>query len=179
MRRKDSPRKAAKKRVIYLLAKIEQLKKKAGAERRQTYSVPLEKLLNRCLNHITALKSVKALPQEDIHYALEYAWGVYMDLQNYDAPERQDYRADREISLNEVLERIRNSSTVPLESITTDMFSGGLGYRTVDWDWAYWMAVSRSSLLKDPFWNEKEAAKKKAVKHYTPEEIKKKFGEGL
>lgn len=174
-----SSRNAAKKRVRRLLVKIEQLKKKAGAERRRTGSVPLEKLLNRCLNHITALKAITALPKEDVHYALEYAWGVYMDLQNYDAPERQDYRADREISLNEVLDRINKSTVVPAEALSTDMFSGGLGYRTVDWDWAYWMAVSRSSLLKDPFWNEKEAAKKQAVKHYTPEEIKKKFGEGL
>jgi len=115
-----SSRNAAKKRVRRLLVKIEQLKKKAGAERRRTGSVPLEKLLNRCLNHITALKAITALPKEDVHYALEYAWGVYMDLQNYDAPERQDYRADREISLNEVLDRINKSTVVPAEALSTD-----------------------------------------------------------
>ena len=95
-------------------------------------------------------------------------------LQEYNSPERHDWpaQAKREVSWNELVEEVWKKNDQPLPS--AEAFSGGLGFRTVNWDAGYWMASTKDkhNPLKG-YWNPKEAAKIKPVKRYTKEEIDK------
>ena len=157
-----------------MLRAIENTYKKAGADRRNTGEVRLEMAMNRCLNHIESLNNMQTLPSEIKRVALEYAWRVYMDLQEFDAPiERQDISArKREVSLEVYLTRIKVIENKQ-ESVQYGMFSGGTGYRSVNWDTQYWMAQTKADAPINEYWNEKEARKKRPVKIYTKEELKK------
>ena len=156
-----------------LLNKIENLYKQAGADRRRTGSVRVDMLLNRCLRHVEALKYMDKLPSEVKRAALEYAWHVYMDLQEFNAPtERQDLEIDREASLTDVLRQIKQHEERG-DIIERGMYSGGRGYRSVNWDTEYWMAETKAHAPINEYWDEKEARKKRPVKVYTKEELKK------
>jgi len=163
-----------KARLHEILRAIENTYKKAGADRRNTGEVRLEMAMNRCLNHIESLKNMQTLPSEIKRVALEYAWRVYMDLQEFHAPvERQDIAArKREVSLEVYLTRIEVIENKQ-ESVQYGMFTGGTGYRSVNWDTQYWMAQTKGNVLVNEYWDEKEARKKRPVKVYTKEELKK------
>jgi len=161
-------------RVKSILRKIENSYKEAGADRRRTGEVRLEMAMNRCLKHIEDLNSMQTIPSAIKRVALEYGWRVYMDLQEYATPiERQDIASrKREFSLNEYLNQIR----VIEESegaVQYGMFSGGSGYKSVNWDTEYWMAETKAHAPINEYWDEKEARKKRPVKVYTKEELKK------
>ena len=131
--------------------------------------------MNRCLNNIEDLKKMETLPSDIKRVALEYAWHVYMDLQEFEAPiERQDIHSKkREVSLNVYLNQIKVIENRQ-ESVQYGMFSGGTGYRSVNWDTQYWMAQTKDLMNKfNEYWDEKEARKKRPVKIYTKEELKK------
>ena len=95
-------------------------------------------------------------------------------LQEYNSPERHDWPAQskREVSWNELVEEVWKNNDQPIPS--AEAFSGGLGFRTVNWDAGYWMASTKypSNPLKG-YWNPEEAAKIKPVKRRTREEIDK------
>jgi len=57
-----------------------------------------------------------------------------------------------------------------VEISSPHLYAGGLGYRHVNWDAEYLMAVDGSERHHNPFWNPKEATVK-PVKHFTKEEI--------
>ena len=97
-----------------------------------------------------------------------------MDLQNFDSPvERVDIAGrKREFSLDTVLNRIKVLEEAE-EVIHHGMFSGGTGYRSVNWDTEYWMAENKAHAPINEYWDEKEAKKKRPVKVYTKEELEK------
>ena len=57
-----------------------------------------------------------------------------------------------------------------VEISSPHLYAGGLGYRHVNWDAEYLMAVDGSERHHNPYWNPKEATVK-PVKHFTKEEI--------
>ena len=163
-----------KRRLHTILGKIENDYKRAGIDRRKTGEVRIEMAMNLCLKHIEELNSTQNLPSDIKRTALEYGWSVYMDLQNFDSPvERVDIAGrKREFSLDTVLNRIKVLEEAE-EVIHHGMFSGGTGYRSVNWDAEYWMAETKAHAPINEYWNEEEAKKKRPVKVYTKEELKK------
>jgi hypothetical protein len=156
-----------------LLNKIENLYKQAGADRRRTGSVRVDMLLNRCIKHVETLKYMDVLPPDVKRAALEYAWHVYMDLQEFNPNrERQDLEIDRESSLTDVLKQIQHLEERG-DAIPRGMYSGGRGYRSVNWDSSYWMAETKGDMERNEYWNEEEGRKKRPVKVYTKKELKK------
>ena len=157
-----------------LVKRANNLLKRAGADRKRLGSIPREKLLNSCLDYIQETKTLTGITGKQRRITTEYLWGIYLMLQEYNAPERYDWpkQASRELSWTEIIEELWKHNDQPLES--PEVFSGGLGFRTVNWDAEYWMASTKypSNPLKG-YWNPKEEAKVKPVKNYTKEEIDK------
>ena len=155
-----------------LVKRANNLLLRAGADRKRLGSIPKEKLLNSCLDYIQEVKTLTGITGKQRRITLEYLWGIYLMLQEYNSPERHDWpsQAKREISWDEIVEELWKKNDQPLPS--AEAFSGGLGFRTVNWDADYWMASTKypSNPLKG-YWNPKEAAKIKPVKNYTREEI--------
>jgi len=164
-----------KRKLRATLDKIENDYKRAGSDRRRAGEVRIEMAMNLCLKHIEELNSIQNLPSDIKRIALEYGWSVYMDLQNFSSPvERVDIAGiKREFPLSDVLKRIRELEETE-KAIPHGMFSGGTGYRSVNWDSSYWMAQTKELMDKfNEYWDEKEARKKRPVKIYTKEELKK------
>ena len=110
--------------------------------------------MNRCLSHIERINRINAV--EDKALALERAWAVYFELQDFGGDERQDYNPRREVPLDrvseeELLNEEVTSEGVAFESESPEMYAGGLGYRHVNWDSAYLMAVPKGK-QPNPFW---------------------------
>jgi hypothetical protein len=163
-----------KERLLKILRTMENIYSKIWADRKYTGEVRIEMAMNRCLNSIEDLKKMETLPSDIKRVALEYAWHVYMDLQEFQAPiERQDIHSKkREVSLNVYLKQIKVIENKQ-ESVQYGMFSGGTGYRSVNWDTEYWMAENKAHAPINEYWDEKEARKKRPVRVYTKEELKK------
>ena len=110
--------------------------------------------MNRCLSHIERINRINAV--EDKALALERAWAVYFELQDFGGDERQDYNPRREVPLDrvseeELLNEEVTSEGVAFESESPEMYAGGLGYRHVNWDSAYLMAVPKGK-QPNPYW---------------------------
>jgi len=110
--------------------------------------------MNRCLSHIERINRVQRLEDKDA--LLEQAWAVYFELQDFDGDERQDFNVRREVPLHKTRDAIdiaeeAVSEGVPFEVEGPEMYAGGLGYRHVNWDSAYLMAVPKGK-QPDPFW---------------------------
>ena len=142
--------------------------------RSHDHSVPKEYALNRCLKHIESIQSIRSEGKaaKAKAEALEEAWKVYLKLQDFQARsgERLDYNPQREVSLDNLgnLDDLQEDGIV--ETPAPDLYAGGLGYRHVNWDAEYLMAVDGSERQHNPYWNPKEATVK-PVKHFTKEEI--------
>jgi len=148
---------------------ISQLPAQALADQQKspTKTVSKENLLNRCLNHIERIKRIKAIDEEIKEGILEEAWKVYAFLQNFQPLVGENLNpsgSNREISLDALPENSLVEASGP------DIYAGGLGYRHVNWDAEYLMAVTGSERHHNPYWNPKEAYPK-PVKHFTKEEI--------
>ena len=110
--------------------------------------------MNRCLSHIERINRVQHL--EDKKSLLEQAWVVYFELQDFDGSERQDYRPDREVPLHmakesDIEDEEKMSTGVAFESESPDVFAGGLGYRHVNWDSSFLMAIPKGR-RPNPYW---------------------------
>ena len=150
--------------------------------RSHDHSVPKEYALNRCLNHIEIIQSIVPRFMAQVGSegkaakakaeALKEAWKIYLQLQDFQARsgERLDYNPQREVSLDNLgnLDDLQEDGIV--ETSAPDLYSGGLGYRHVNWDAEYLMAVDGAERHHNPYWNPKEATVK-PVKHFTKEEI--------
>jgi len=160
-------------------------KEAAAAQRRQKphNAVPKEWLSNRCLRHIERIKKITAVDTKTKAPILEEAWGIYLDLQEFDPKEGETLHwrpAIRDVSLESLSTLDEDGVTIPasdllmedgvMETSAPDIHSGGLGYRHVNWDAEYLMAVTGTDRHHNPFWNHKEAYAK-PVKHYTQKEI--------
>ena len=162
-------------RLKILLSRVENVYKTAGTDKRKMGAVRIEMLMNRCLKQIEAINDIDTLPSDIKRAALEYSWRVYMDLQEFEVPyERQDIDGygKREISLGDVLRAIKSYEENVAQTPRAG-FSGGIGYRSVNWDAEYWMATTKGNQVENEYWDEKEARKKRPVKVYTKEELEK------
>ncbi len=148
---------------------IRNLPKHCVATNRRTGTASVQKAMDRCLDQVEKIK--KQGNSKRVDKALVEAWRIYLQLQKLARTVREpfadnyDMRPDRTESIEE------RGLQGP------NIRSHGLGYRSVDWNAKLLMATHDSRKpFANPFWNEKEARKKHPVKHYTPEEIKQKFG---
>lgn len=120
-------------------------------------SMPKDYAMNRCLNHIEKINRIAG--DEKTPYLRE-AWGVYMDLQNFDSPggERQDFEEYREVHMDSMDEDELWTDGVTVETSSPDVYSGGLGYKHVNWDSAYLMAKPKGG-INNPYWRPENAKK--------------------
>ena len=141
----------------------------ASRARSHDHSIPLDSARNRCLKQIEVIQGTNSPHKEE---ALKEAWKIYLQLHDFQARsgERLDYNPQREVSLDNLgnLDNLQESGIV--ETPAPDLYAGGLGYRHVNWDAEYLMAVDGSERHPNPYWNPKEATVK-PVKHFTKEEI--------
>jgi hypothetical protein len=110
-----------------LLDKIYVLRTEIGYHRMKTRSVPKEYLMNRCLTYITRIQKMDRIHPKQKERILEKAFKVYLELANFQSPERQDYDADREKPLH----YIDHSKAITVSS--PNIYSGGRGYAKVSW----------------------------------------------
>ena len=164
-------------KIERLLEGIRNLPKEAVAHqvKSRDHTVPKDSLLNRCLANIESIRRLIPKDEREGSSILGEAWGVYMDLQNFTPAvgESQHWRpGTREFSLDSYDEEalvIDDGDVV--ETPSPEVRSGGLGYKHVNWDSSYLMAQPKGG-LNNPYWRLDNAKKaRKAVKHYTREEI--------
>ena len=110
-------------RAWRLLNKIYVIQKKAKYEYTKTGSVPKEVLLDRCLNHIQTIQSLSSMTSSTRKAVLHKAWKSYLSLTEIAGPERLDYNARREVSLDALGE-----DYVTFEHELPNLRKGGLGY---------------------------------------------------
>ena len=132
---------------------------------------------------------------------LEEAWGIYLDLQEFDPKEGETLHwrpAIRDVSLESLSTLDEDGVEIPAADLLVEggvaetsapdaipvedekgndveissphLYAGGLGYRHVNWDAEYLMAVDGSERHHNPYWIPNEASAK-PVKHFTKEEI--------
>jgi hypothetical protein len=145
----------------------------ASRARSHDHSIPLDSARNRCLKQIEVIQGTNSRHKVK---ALEEAWQIYLDLQDFKAPsgERQDYNPRREISLNSLPE---NSLWVDgrgsPDDTSSEVHSGGLGFKHVNWDSAYLIGKAKRNPVGG-YWR-KENDKTFPVKIYTRKELERFF----
>ena len=163
------------------------------------HTVARESYVNRCLNHLEKImkfapsgnfSNPKAPSYSPPRTRLEkYAVSMvdeacktYLLLSNFSprTGERLHWQPGKEYSLDAIIASYESeedgdwedllSEDGVMETSAPDLYAGGLGYRHVNWDAEYLMAVDGSERHHNPYWNPKEATVK-PVKHFTKEEI--------
>ena len=136
--------------------------------------------LNRCLSHIERLNRVSSVKSKK--GAIARAWEVYFELQGFLGDERQDYNPYREIPLDttpkkDLHSEEATSTAVAFESEGPNVYSGGLGYKHVNWDSSHLMAAAKRR-ESDPFLNNKAASEVRPIRIFTQAEIDKLNSQG-
>ena len=121
---------------------LRNLPKMAVTTAEKTGMMPAEELRNRALRAIETLKKCGSDKRKVDRYIRE-AWRIYQRLQNLTGSHFFDDNTEHF--------PMRTQSTEDLPS--PNVRSGGLGYRSVNWDSSFMMATTRSNEKKDPFWN--------------------------
>ena len=137
-------------RIVQLVDKAINFQKKLTAESIKVGSVPIDTLLNRCLSYIEEVESM-SVPSKyrvDKHKAKKVLYNIYNHLQNYHGLERQDYNDKRTVSIEELDHE--EGDLIPEGAY---MYSGGLGYRHVNWNAPYLLSThSKGHKRYDPYW---------------------------
>jgi len=124
--------------------------------------------LNRCLKQIERIQVQSTLTKTTKNSLLKEAWEIYMDLQDWEGDERQDYNAKREVPLSLIaIDTLVEKGTVGSDS--SDVRAGGLGYRHVNWSSTYLLARDGSEV--DHLGSYWRPTKAKPCKVYTEDEI--------
>ena len=137
-------------RILQLVNRAINLQKKLSAESIKVGSVPIDTLLNRCLSYIEEVEStsVPSKHRVDKHKAKKLLYNIYNHLQNYHGLERQDYNEKRTVSIEEVSHE--EGDLIPEGAY---MYSGGLGYRHVNWNAPYLLSThSKGHKKLNPYW---------------------------
>ena len=155
-------------RILQLVDNAVNLQKKLTAEAVINGSVPIDTLLNRCLSYIEEVEtmSVPSIHRIDKHKAKKILYNIYNHLQNYHGLERQDYNDKRTMSLEEISQDEGN--LIPESAY---MYSGGLGYRRVNWNSSY--LLSTHSKKYKGFNSNWKPTPKKPCRQWTQKEIDK------
>ena len=125
-------------------------------------TIPKESLLNRCLRQVERLS--KQIPSEERkdHPLLKEAWDVYFFLQNFHpiVGESQHWRpGEREVYLEDMNpDLMEELGSRAVESNTAEVYSGGLGFKHVNWDSNYLMAQPKHG-HDNPYWRPDNAKK--------------------
>jgi len=153
-------------RISQLVDQAVNLQKKLTAESIRNGSVPIDNLLNRCLSYIEEVEtiSVPSKHRVDKHKAKKVLYNIYNHLQNYHGLERQDYNDKRTVSIEDIAHS--EGDLIPESAY---MYSGGLGYRRVNWNAPYLLSThGKKSKGFNPYWN---PTPKKPCKKWSQEEI--------
>ena len=114
----------------------------AVATQNRTGQVAKDDLRNRALKAIEIISKYNKQPKKVDRYIKE-AWAIYKRLQNLVGPE---FFVD-----NNTDNPDRTTSTDGLAS--PNVRSGGTGFRHVNWDAEFMMAVPKGHKKHDPYWN--------------------------
>ena len=131
------------------------------------HTVPLESVLTRCIKHIKIIRrfaphDVNNPPKTEVEeYAiktLRQAYKTYEFLQNFKprVGERQHWNpVTKEFSLDAMETDEDGEYTLledgVVETSAPDLYSGGLGYRHINWDAEYLMAQPKGKHI-NPYW---------------------------
>ena len=114
----------------------------AVSSKRQTGQVNTDNIRNRALQAIDTIRKFRKRPKT-VNLYMEEAWQIYQRLQNLVGPE---FFFD-------------NTTNHPNRTISIDTLqspnirSGGMGFRKVNWDAEFMMAVPKGHKKHDPYWN--------------------------
>jgi len=110
----------------------------AVATQRRTGQVAGDDLRNRAMSAIEVIKKYRG-DKRKVDRCMREAWHIYRRLQNMIG---KDFFVD-------------NNSDYPYRtvSLAPDIYSGGLGFRHINWDAESMMAVPRKPDDYNPFWN--------------------------
>jgi len=129
-------------RVDRAMQVLRNLPKMAGATAEKTGAIPKDELRNRALRAIDTIKKSRGDKRKIDKYIRE-AWSIYQRLQNLMG---SDFYVDNtENNPN----RTENISGL----LSPHIYSGGLGYRHINWDSEFMMAVPKDEKDYNPFWN--------------------------
>ena len=133
----------------------------ASSYRRQG-TAPKDYAMNRCLKHIERITRTRDFSNKknlswDKRELLKEAWGIYFKLQDFNNSERQDYNPTRESCIHDIppdemeeLDIILQGSPVDVDG--PEIYAGGLGYRHMNWDSAFFMAKPVGHKRHNPYW---------------------------
>jgi len=128
-------------RVDRAMNVLRNLPRMAVTTAEKTGAIPKDELRNRALRAINTIKRSHDDKRKVDRYMRE-AWVIYKRLQNLSG---SDFFAD-----NTENNPTRNQSLS--ESLSPNVRSGGLGYRHVNWDSEFMMAVPKGQDDYNPFW---------------------------
>ena len=136
---------------------IRNLPNEAGTAQKKSKNgtVPKDSLLNRCLKLIELLRNRIPKDERDNHPLLKEAWDVYFFLQNFEPKvgERQHWRpGEREVHLQDLDEDdLEELGSRAVDYKSPEIYSGGLGFKHVNWDSNYLMAQPKHG-HDNPYW---------------------------
>ena len=114
----------------------------AVATQNRTGQIAKDELRNRALKAIDVISKYNKQPRK-VDRCIKEAWAIYKRLQNLVGPE---FFVD-----NNTDNPDRTTSTDGLAS--PNVRSGGTGFRHVNWDAEFMMAVPKGHKKHDPYWN--------------------------
>ena len=129
-------------RVDRAMQVLRNLPRMAVTTAEKTGMIPKDELRNRALRAINTIKKSKDDRRKVDKYMRE-AWVIYRRLQNLVG---SDFFADN-------TENNPNRTRSISEISSPNVRSGGMGYRHVNWDSEFMMAVPRDKDAYNPFWN--------------------------
>ncbi len=129
-------------RVDKAMAVLRNLPRMAVTTAEKTGTIPKDELRNRALRAINTIKKSHDDKRKVDKYMRE-AWVIYRRLQDLVG---SDFFAD---NTENHPTRTRSLS----ELLSPNVRSGGMGYRHVNWDSEFMMAVPRDQDEYNPFWN--------------------------
>ena len=130
-------------RVDKAMVVLRNLPRMAVTTAEKTGMIPKDELRNRALRAINTIRKSKDDRRKVDKYMRE-AWVIYQRLQNLSGG---DFFADNTEN--------NPNRTLPISELTSpNVRSGGMGYRHVNWDSEFMMAVPRDQTgAYNPFWN--------------------------
>ena len=148
---------------------IRNLPKYLKASHAREGSAAKDYALNRCLNHIERINKVgRGFDGLEKSLMMREAWDIYFELAKFECDERADFNPHREHQLtarHDSLDSDIVADGYAVEVASPEVYSGGLGYRHVNWDSSYMMAVPKGKQL-NPFWRPDDPRNKVGTKEH-------------
>jgi len=139
--------------------------KEAVANQRKSKdgTVPKESHLNRCLTQLERISNLIPPEVRNDSPILREAWDIYFDLQNFEPKvgESLHWRpGTREVHLEDMnQDDLEEMGSQAVFAKSAEVYSGGLGFKHVNWDSNYLMAQPKQRGHDNPYWRPDNAKK--------------------